>query len=196
VDDPLQKAAHWIREGARLFDIHSDHFGACSRWISLFGLRPEQWPPELWYNLALLLPSLQHLAATEPGTRLIFELLLELPLKEMRFTPSVRSLPQNECTLLADRWSRLGVDCILGNRVEDLASIVLVVGPVSLATYYDYQREEKRRLLDAVLDLCLSCRWKSRISWLVSNSEQAPRLGYEERNARLGINSHLGQLAS
>jgi predicted component of type VI protein secretion system len=70
------------------------------------------------------------------------------------------------------------------------------MGPVSLATYYDYQREEKRRLLNAVLDLCLSCRWKSRISWLVSNSEQAPRLGYEEENARLGINSHLGQLAS
>lgn len=196
VDDPLQKAAHWMREGALLFDIQRENFDACARWISLFGLTPEEWPQELWYNLALLLPTLQGLAATEHGIRLIFELLLQLPLKEIRFSPSFRPLPRNDWTLLGHRSCRLGVDCIVGNRVEDLAAVALVVGPVSLSTYYDYQREGKKRLFSAVLDLCMSCRWKNRVSWLVSNPDRAPRLGHEQENARLGVNSHLGRLAS
>ena len=45
-DDPVQKAARWMREGDRLFDLRPDHLEACSRWISLFGLNPEDWPPE------------------------------------------------------------------------------------------------------------------------------------------------------
>jgi hypothetical protein len=196
VDDPLQKAAHWIREGARLFDIRPDNFAACSRWISLFGLTPEQWPPETWYNLSLLLPSLQELAATENGIRLIFQLLLQLPVKEIRWFPSFRSLPVDDWSLLGEKSSRLGVDCIVGNRIEDLAGVLLVVGPVSLSTYVEFQREEKKRLFAAVIDLCLSCQRKSKVSWVVLDPEEAPRLGYEVKNARLGVNSHLGKLAS
>lgn len=195
LDDPLQKATHWIREGASLFDIQPENLMACSRWISLFGLTAEDWPSETWYHLSLILPSLQSLAATRRGISLVFQLLLQLPVKEIRHFPSFRKLPSSEWSLLADKSCRLGVDYIVGNRVEDLAGISLVVGPVSLTTYYEYQRDDKIWLFRMVLDLCTSCQRECRVSWLVLDPKKAPRLGYEAENSRLGINSHLGTLA-
>lgn len=196
LDDPLQKATHWIREGARLFDIQPDNLNACSRWISLFGLTPEDWPTEIWYNLSLILPSLQQLAATERGIELIFHLLLQLPVNEIRYFPSFRKLPEHDLSLLADRYCRLGVDSIVGDRVEDLAGVLLEVGPVALTTYYEYQQDEKKRLFTEVLDLCMSCQRKCRVKWVVLDPVKSPRLGYEAQNARLGINTHLGRLAA
>ncbi len=196
LDDPLQKATHWIREGGRLFEIQPGNLTACSRWISLFGLAPDEWPAETWYTLSLILPSLQQLAATEQGIALIFQLLLQLPIQGIRYFPSFRELPDNEWSLLADKSCRLGVDFIVGNRVEDLAGVLLVVGPVRLSHYYEFQESKKKRLFTAVLDLCMSCQHKCRVKWVVLDPEKAPRLGCETENSRLGINSHLGQLAA
>ena len=193
LDDPLQKAGHWVREGARLFDLQPENLPACSRWIALFGLNPNDWPPETLYNLALLLPSMQEMAATEHGIGLVFQLLLKLPVKEIRYFPVFRSLPEEEYSLLGDRFGRLGVDSVLGNEVEDLAGTWVVVGPISLATYYKYQRAENKRLVTLLLDLCMSCQRKCWVSWLVEDPAKAPRLGFEVENARLGINSHLGR---
>jgi len=39
----------------------------------------------------------------------------------------------------------------------------------------------------------MSCQRKCRVTWLVEDRAKAPRLGFEVENARLGINSHLGQ---
>lgn len=193
IDDPLQKTGHWLREGARLFDLRHDDFEACSRWISLFGIDPQTWPPETWYNLSLLLPSLQRLAATEYGIRLLFQLLLDLPVQEVRYFPAFRQLPDQDCSLLGEKFSGLGTDFILGNEIEDLSGLLLRVGPVSLADYYAYQQREKKHLVGAVLDLCLSIQRRCWVSWLVADPQKAPRLGIEVENARLGINSHLGQ---
>jgi Type VI secretion, TssG len=193
LDDPLQKAGHWIREGARLFDLQPDDFNSCSRWISLFGLNPEDWPPEKWYNLSLLLPSLQRLAATEQGIRLFFQLLLELPVKDIQYFAGVRTLAETDYSLVGTRFCRLGVDCIVGNEVEDFSGTWLTVGPISLEKYYAFQQPEKKRLVTRVLDLCSSCQRQCCISWLVSDPDKAPQLGLEIANSRLGINSHLGR---
>jgi hypothetical protein len=193
LDDPIQKAAHFIREGAGLFELHPDNLDACSRWIALFGLTPEDWPTRTWYSLSLLLPSLQELAGTRHGVSLIFRLLLDLAINEIRHFPAVRLLPSDDWSLLADRASRLGVDCIVGDRVEDFSGALVVIGPVSLQEYFDHQRGERRALLSRVLDLAISCHRHCRVSWLVLDPTRAPRLGYEAENARLGINSHLGR---
>jgi hypothetical protein len=193
LDDPLQKAGHWVREGARLFDLQPENLEACSRWITLFGLNPNDWPPEALYNLALLLPSVQDIAATERGISLIFQLLLQMPLKEIRYFPAFRLLQEEEYSLLGDRFGRLGVDFIVGDQVEDLAGARVVIGPISLEDYYRFQKAENKRLVTSVLDLCMSCQQKCWISWLVADPARAPRLGYEVENARLGINSHLGR---
>jgi hypothetical protein len=193
VDDPLQKAGNWVRDGARLFDLQPENLEACSRWIALFGLNPNDWPPDNLYNLALLLPSMQQIAGTEYGVRLTFQLLLHLPLKEINFFPSYRFLAAEEYSLLGNRFGRMSVDFVLGDRADDLAGVRLVVGPISLADYYQYQGREKKHLVTSVLDLCMPCQRKCWVSWLVENQARAPRLGFEVENARLGINSHLGR---
>ncbi len=192
LDDPLQKTEHWIREGAKLFDISPHHLSACSRWISLFGLSPEAWPSELWYNLCLLLPNLHEVAGKKHGIQLAFQLLLGLPVREIRFFPLQQYLPRAEWTLLAERFCRLGVDCVLGNRMEDVALSVLVVGPVTLATYNSFREEGKQELIASVLRLCTLD--PHRISWLVHDAAREPRLGCETENSRLGVNAYLGEI--
>lgn len=193
-DDPLQKAAHWIRQGARLFDLRPDDYNACQRWIALFGLNAEDWPQEIWYNLALLLPSLHRLAGRDEGIRLALDLLLGLQLHEIRRRRGFIHVDEPDLSLVASEFSRLGVDAILGDRREDLARLTLILGPVTLDTYYDFQTDESRRRLDQVLDLSTSCYQEVRVRWRVLDPQRAPRLGVERQNARLGVNSHLGRL--
>ncbi len=193
LDDPIQKAAHWIRQGARLFDLRPEDYSACQRWISLFGLNAEDWPQETWYNLALLLPALHRVAGREEGIRLALDLLLGLPLHEIRRRRGFAYLGDEDLSLLGSEYSRLGVDAILGDRREDLARLTLFLGPVELDAYYDFQKDEARRRLDQVLDLAAPCYHDVRVRWFVLDPRRAPRLGCEHENARLGINSHLGR---
>lgn len=192
LDDPLQKAAHWIREGARLFDISSNNPDACLRWISLFGLQPESWPVETWYTLSLLLPSLQRFSGTEAGICLALNLLLKLPLQEIVYKPSVRYQKEEHLSLLGKSSSRLSVDCIVGDQLEDTAKPMLVLGPVSLNTYYSFQRPAGSQLLHLTLNLVMTCYERYSVSWVVLDSSQPPRLGIEVKNSRLGVNSYLG----
>ncbi len=191
-DDPLQKAAHWIRQGARLFDVSRDNLPACSRWLTLLGINPDDWPKEKWYALALLLPNLHRIAGKESGIRLALQALLNLPLQEIDGAREFSYLKEGELSLLGTRASRLGTDYILGDRVEDLECLTLVIGPVSLATYRAYQRDRERKEIEAVLGLCAVCFQRYRVSWVVNYPKRNPRLGMEEENARLGINSRMG----
>jgi hypothetical protein len=195
-DDALQKAAHWLRAGARLFDIRPENPLACERWIELFGLKPDEWPQEMWYSLALLLPSFSRLAGTEAGIRYALRLMLDLPLLEIRKRPTFSEIATridvHERTLLGERSSRLGVDAIVGDRLEDLAELVFVLGPLTLETYYKFQEAANRRILSSVFNLCVPSSRPYTWSWLVFDPQCAPKLGDEKQNARLGINSHLG----
>lgn len=194
LDDPYQKASHWLREGARLFDISPTNLDACARWIALFGLNPEHWPPDSWYHLAILLPSLQGLAAKEYGMRFALNLMLGLPLEAIRREKRFRYLAEPSRSLLANRMSRLGVDCIVGDRVEDLALLKLLIGPVPLETFYAFQEEKNKALLEAVLYLITPCHQRYQIAWSIQDRARAPRLGQEACNSRLGLNSYLGAL--
>lgn len=196
VDDPYQKAAHWLREGARLFDISERNLDACARWISLFGLDPEHWPQDLWFRLSLLLPNLQSLAGKEHGIRFALRLLLDLPLEGIRRKARVRYLAEEDLSLLGESHARLGVDFALGDHIEDLAQLVLVLGPVPLDTYYGFQTEEKRYLLNAVLFLVTTCHQRWTVVWSVADRLRAPRLGVEALNSRLGLNSYLGSVTA
>jgi hypothetical protein len=195
-DDPLEKARHWIREGARLLDVSRDNLPACARWLKLFGVDAEVWPKDQWYALALLVPNLHRLAGKESGIRLALRTLLGLPLKEIRESREFTWLPEIELSRLGSQASRLGRDSILGDRVEDLECLTLVVGPVSLSTYSDFQTNEKQRELDSVLSLCAPCYHRHRIQWIVDYQDRSPRLGLERENARLGINSRMAGRAA
>lgn len=192
LDDPLEKAGHWLREGARLFDIQAGDPRACARWMGLFGLVPEDWPQELWYRLALLLPNLQSLAGKEFGIRFALDLLLGLPLREIRRAPMFQYFGEDQLSRLGGNFGRLGVDLVVGAKAEDLARLTLVVGPVELDAYYEFLEPEKKNLLQAVLDLVCSSYQTRAVQWLVLDAAKPPRLGMERDNSRLGINSYLG----
>jgi hypothetical protein len=191
-DDPLQKASHWIRQGARLFDVRHDNLPACGRWLELFGISPDAWPKEKWYSLALLLPSLHRLAGKEAGIRLALQTLLGLPLFRIRTSPEFVYLTEAALSRLGTQASRLGRDSILGNRMEDLECLTLVIGPVSLATHRKFQQDHATEQINSVLSLCAPCYQRHRIQWVVDYPDRNPRLGIEEDNGRLGINSHMG----
>lgn len=191
LDDPLSKAHHWVYEGARLFDISPANPAACARWIEVFGLNPEWWPDEQLYPLALLLPSLQALAGTERGMRLALDLLLYLPLKGIKRYPAYRVLAQDDLSLLGSSFNRLGIDCVVGDCVEDVSRSQLVLGPVSLDTYYRFQEPSGKHLLDQVLRLVAPCYSQYSIHWVVADPDRGPRLGIKQENSVLGINSYL-----
>lgn len=191
LDDPLQKARHWIRDGAHLIDISPENATACFLWISLFGLDPEDWHGAGLYPLALLLPSMQELAGTERGIRLVLDLLLRLPLREVRFHKSFHSMEDRELTRLATISSRLGVDCVLGRGMEGVSHAELVVGPIGLRTYYEFRQTGMRELLNRTLGLVLPCYGRYSLFWVVDGEECAPRLVTESMGLRLGINSYL-----
>jgi predicted component of type VI protein secretion system len=191
-DDPLQKAAHWIRQGARLFDVGLDNLPACRRWLTLLGVNPDEWPREKWYALALLLPNLHRVAGKESGIRLALQMLLDLPLLKVERSRAFTYLPEDDLSRLGTQASRLGTDLVLGDRAEDLECLTLVLGPVPLATYRAFQGDPGRREIDIVLGLCAPCFQPYRIRWTVNYPDRSPRLGFQEENARLGVNSHLG----
>ena len=193
-DDPLEKAGHWLRQGARLLDVRRDNLPACARWLKLFGIDADAWPRDKWYELALLLPNLNRLAGKESGIRLVLQLLLSLPLKAILQSRDFTWLRTTRLTRLGSQASRLGRDFVVGDRLEGLERLTLVIGPVSLATYRSFETDDMRRQLDAVLALCAPCYQRNRIQWIVSHEDRNPRIGVEEENARLGINSHMGRV--
>jgi predicted component of type VI protein secretion system len=194
LDDPLEKAAHFVREGAKLFDVSPDNPTACARWISLFGVDAERWPPSTWYNLSMLLASLEDLAGKRRGFELGFRLLLGLSVHEVRYAPSYRYLDEPQSSRLGERFGHLGVDLVVGNKLEDLATLTLVVGPLELADYYRFEQDEQQKMIAAALDLLGAHQRRYRISWLVEDPLRAPRLGSRTENSRLGINSHMGRI--
>ncbi len=191
-DDPLQKMAHWVRDGERLFEIRRKDLSACARWLSLFGIAAGDWPEDLHYALALVLPSVHRLAGTETGMRFLFSMLLQLPVFEIRRRPRRIHLTEDQQSRLGMRKSRLGIDLFASNCREDLSVLQLVFGPVTLATYRQYQRPFDENLIRAVLDLAVPCYQPVDIGWQVLDERCAPRLGLAEQNGVLGVNMHLG----
>jgi predicted component of type VI protein secretion system len=192
-DDPLQKAAQWLRAGAPLFKIGPDKYAACRRWLALFGLESSSWPEEMLYPLALLAPALARMAGREVGIRLAFLFLLGLPIHAFHYHSAYRRLGLRQHSLLGSESSRLGRDFLIGDRQLDADSITIQLGPVPLDTYTGFQSEHGLRLISMILDVCMSAYQSHSIAWLVEDSSKAPRLGFATKNSRIGLNFHLGK---
>lgn len=191
-DDPLQKAAQWLRAGAPLFQIGRGKFSACRRWLALFGIDPAEWPEDLLYPLALLAPTLARMAGREVGIQLAFLVLLGLPVCRIHYREAYCLLNPEETSLLGSRSSRLGCDFLIGDRQHDTDGATIQLGPVSLDTYSGFQPEHGRRLIQRTLDLCTSAYQSYTVSWLLEDVHERPCLGVASRNSRIGLNFHLG----
>jgi hypothetical protein len=195
IDDPLDKLAHWAHEGAVLFRISDSDQLACERWMALFGVHSADWPRELWFRLASLLAQLPALACSEEGTRLVLGVLFQISIARLRYQRSVALIHRDKTTLLADRASRLGIDAILGDAIEDLVHLRIALGPVSLQTYEAFAKGEQGKLLSRTFDYLIPAFQDYEIEWMVEDQGRCPQLGIAERNSRLGINTHLGTAA-
>lgn len=195
-DDPVEKAAYFVRQAGLYFDVRPENAWGCARWIRLFGVEPDEWPREVWGRLAALLPWLHVLAGTETGLRLALKLLLDLDLKRIGWTPRVTRLGAEQLSVLGQRASQLGVDIVVGDGLEDEAAMRLTLGPVSLEAYGRHQSEKGLRDLARALRLVVPCHLEYEVDWLVGDDTVAPRLGEAGENSVLGINSHLGWKAT
>lgn len=191
-DDPVEKAAYFVRQGGLYFDLRPENGVGCARWIRLFGVVPEDWPREKWGRLVVLLPWLHGIAGTEGGLRLALKTLLDLDLKLVSWVPRVTRLGPGQMSGLGARASQLGVDLVVGDGLDDEATLRLTLGPVTLADYDTYHAGEGARRLEQALRLVLPYHLEYRVDWLVGDDSRAPQLGVAEVNSVLGINSHLG----
>jgi hypothetical protein len=195
IDDPLEKLAHWAHEGAGFFRLSEADHQACERWMALFGVRTSGWPRELWFPLASLLAQLPWLACSEEGIGLALGVLFHVPVASLRYVQSMAAIAGDKTSLLGRRASRLGVDVVLGDAIEDLAYLRIVLGPVSLETYEAFAEGEQGRLLLCAFDYLLPAFQDFEIEWAVEDARRCPQLGIRERNSRLGINTHMGSAA-
>ena len=191
-DDPIEKAAYFVRQGGLYFDVRPDNAPGCARWICLFGIDPNDWPRVSWYPLAVLLPHLQDLAGREEGLRLALKILLDLDVAAIHRRARRTRLSPDALSRFGAHASRLGIDLIVSDGMEDEAMLAITLGPVSLPIYLQYQTAEGKRRMQQVLHLVLPYHLDAAVCWVVGNTNRAPRLGIDQENSVLGINAHLG----
>lgn len=191
-DDPVQKAGHWIRQGARLFDIRPDDLGACARWITLFGIEPDSWPSSALYPLAVLLANLHRMAGQREAVELALRLILDLPLEDIQRRPGRVSLRPTEASRFAERHGRLGVDLVLGDSMEAPARWIVRIGPTPLSRYFEFQQPREQAWLKALLDLTLPMYQEYEVAWTVLDATVPIRLGSPDGNGILGVNTWFG----
>jgi hypothetical protein len=192
-DDPSEKASCYVRQGGLYFDLRPDNPTGCARWIRAFGITPEDWPADTWYDLARFLPFLHRVAGQEAGIRLGVKVLLGLEIVRLHRKWQRTALTDDALTQIGDTSTRLGVDFIVGQTLEDEAVLEIALGPVTLAEYRRHQNPDMKGLLELVLNLVLPCHVVHIVKWAVGNPEFRPRLATEEENTVLGINMHLGK---
>jgi hypothetical protein len=193
VDDPIDKVASYVRQGGLYFDVQPDNGLGCARWIQLFGIDPAEWQRESWYPLAVLLPRLQDLAGREVGLRLALKVFLDLDVAAIHWWARRTRLSAEALSRFSERASRLGIDLIVGDGLEDEAALDITLGPVPLPIYLQHHTEEGRQRIRQVLHLLLPYHLEYAIRWLVGDTDRVPRLGIGEENALLGINTHFGK---
>jgi type VI secretion system (T6SS) VasB/ImpH family protein len=193
-DDAVEKAAVYMRLGGLFFDVRPSNPAGCARWIRLFGIDPDDWPKERWYRLAILLPCLRYLTGLESGLRLSLRMLLDLEISSISWQPRRTLMDPSDRSFLGARASRLGVDLIVGDGVDDEALMEITLRAETLDKYRRHRTDEGQKRIDQVMRLVAPYHWVYRFKWLIGDVDRAPRLGIEIENAVLGINSHLGYL--
>jgi hypothetical protein len=193
-DDAVEKAAVYMRLGGLFFDVRPSNPEGCARWIKLFGIEPGDWPKERWYRLAILLPCLRYLTGRESGLRLSMRMLLDLEIASITWRPRRTLMDASDRSLLGERASRLGVDMIVGDGIDDEALMEITLRAETLEKFRRHQTDEGQRRIDQVMHLVAPYHWIYRFKWLIGDVNRAPRLGIEMDNAVLGLNSHLGSL--
>jgi hypothetical protein len=194
-DNPLLKLSYHLRDAGGYLTLRpGDHAGAV-RWLEeVFHIASDEWPQDLWYSLARLLPTLHRIAGRQEAIPLAFRLVFGLPVADVRTVSGVAPLRDAQRTYLARRNTRLGVDSVAGTGLYGETAVRVVFGPVSLDMYRRHLEPERRRQRDALYGLTLPCHLRDKVRelWAVGSREDPARLGSDEFQPVLGVNCYLG----
>ena len=140
-----------------------------------------------------MIADVPSLACSEDGCSFVLGALLALPVAHFQHYPTWSVLPESMLSKLGRRSTRLGIDAVLGDAVEGLATTVVEIGPVPLSLYERFvETEAGATLLAHVLELLMPLTTHYEVRWTVLDASRPPRLGSAQENGRLGVNSHLG----
>ena len=201
-DSEIIRFAYWRDEAPLLFGIGPGRDEANARWLHLFGFDPDLWPKEKHFTLCSLVPVLHRIAGTEDGIRLVLRKLTGLEISEFRYRPHfvpVSTEDRNSLQVDAKEGSRtarnlrLGLDTVLGMRIEVARRCELRLGPMPLDKWRELKSEAGERQLKQALSLCMPLSVAYSYSFVVGDPGCAIQLGRAERNSVLGVNSHLGK---
>jgi hypothetical protein len=195
-DNPLLKVAYHLRDAGGYLTLRPGDPDGAARWLEeIFHIRSDAWPRELWYPLARLLPTLHRIAGRREAVPLAFRLVFDLTVADVRTVPGIAPLPEGRRTHLGRHNSRLGVDTVVGRGLHGETAVCVVFGPVSLDSYRDHLRPERRRQRDLLYALTLPCHLRDKVRevWAVGSREEPARIGEPGVAPVLGVNCYLGR---
>jgi predicted component of type VI protein secretion system len=137
---------------------------------------------------------LRYLTGRESGLRLSMRTLLDLEIASIAWRPRRTLMDTSDRSLLASAMSRLGVDLIVGDGIDDEALMEITLRAETLEKFRRHQTDEGQKRINQVMRLVAPYHWVYQFKWLIGDTGRAPRLGIEIENAVLGVNSHLGSL--
>lgn len=194
-DNPLLKLSYHLRDAGGYLTLRPGDDDGAVRWLEeVFHVASKEWPQELWYPLARLLPTLHRIAGRRQAIPLAFRLVFGLPVADVRTVPGIAPLPESQRTHLGRRNTHLGVDAVAGTGLHGETAVRVVFGPVPLDMYRRHLDPERRRQREALYGLTLPCHLRDKVSelWAVGSREDAARIGTEEFQPVLGVNCYLG----
>lgn len=195
-DNPLLKLSYHLRDAGGYLTLRPGDDAGAVRWLEdVFHIASGEWPRELWYPLARLLPTLHRVAGRRQAIPLAFRLVFGLPVADVRTIPGIAQLPAAQRTRLALRNTRLGVDSVAGTGLQGETAVRVIFGPVSLDMYRQHLEPDRRRQRDALYGLTLPCHLRDKVRelWAVGSREDPARLGTDELRPVLGVNCYLGR---
>ena len=195
-DNSLLKLSYHLRDAGGYLTLRPGDDAGAVRWLEdVFHIASGEWPRELWYPLARLLPTLHRVAGRRQAIPLAFRLVFGLPVADVRTIPGIAPLPEAQRTRLARRNTRLGVDSVAGTGLQGETAVRVVFGPVSLDMYSQHLEPDRRRQRDALYGLTLPCHLRDKVRelWAVGSREDPARLGTDELRPVLGVNCYLGR---
>lgn len=196
-DNPLHKLVHHLREAGQFLALRPDDPASARRWIEdIFGIDPSPWPPQRWYAVARLLPSLHRVAGRADAVPLAFRTVFGLPVQGVRTVPGLLPLAADRQTRVGSANSRLGVDTVAGTGAVGVRRLEVTFGPVELEVYREHalsgdMRVERDALYRLVVPAHLGAEVLER--WMVGDPARPPRLGDTREAPTLGVNARLGQ---
>jgi len=193
-DNPITKLALHVREAGEFFSLRPEDRARSRRWIEeVFGFAGSPWPEPDLYAVALMLPTLHHLAGREVGIEVAFRLVFGLPVRSIRLLGTAVEIRSGRRTRLGSEYSRLGMDAVAGIGPKKVTGVEVEFGPLTVAEYRKALNPTHRELRQELYRLVLPLHLLEAVveRWRVGDPSDSIPIGTDEGEILLSCNSYL-----